>query len=65
MTVSKTLPTDLIDGLLANYKKQEDLIGDNGLLKRLTKVMVERALEAKMSEHLGHDKQEFCHQRLR
>ena len=36
----------LADGLLANYKKPEDLIGENGLLKQLTKMLVERALEA-------------------
>jgi hypothetical protein len=58
MTVSKPLPTDLIDGLLANYKKPEDLIGENGLLKQLTKALVERALEVEMTEHLGHDKHE-------
>ena len=58
MTVSKALPKDLIDGLLANYKKPEDLIGENGLLKQLTKGLVERALEAEMAEHLGHDKHE-------
>jgi len=58
MTVSKALPNDLIDGLLANYKKPEDLIGENGLLKQLTKALVERALEAEMAEHLGHDKNE-------
>ncbi len=58
MTVSKALPNDLIDGLLANYKKPEDLIGENGLLKQLTKALVERALEAEMAEHLGHDKHE-------
>lgn len=43
----------LADSLLTNYKKPEDLIG---LLKQLTKMLVERALEAEMSEHLGHDK---------
>jgi len=41
---------------LANYQKPEDLIGKNGLLKQLTKMLVERALEAEMAEHLGHDK---------
>ena len=56
MTVSKALPNDLIDGLLATYKKPEDLIGENGLLKQLTKALVERALEAEMAVHLGHDK---------
>jgi putative transposase len=48
----------LADSLLVNYKKPEDLIGENGLLKQLTKLLVERALEAEMTEHLGHDKHE-------
>ena len=57
MTVAKkAVPQDLLDRLLADYKKPEDLIGENGLLKQLTKLLVERALEAEMSEHLGHDK---------
>jgi len=58
MTTRKSLPTDLIDGLLADYKKPEDLIGENGLLKQLTKALVERALQAEMAGHLGHDKHE-------
>ena len=56
MTVPKAVPADLIDELLANYKKPEDLIGENGLLKQLTKRLVERALEAEMADHLGHGK---------
>jgi putative transposase len=48
----------LADRLLANYQKPEDLIGENGLLKQLTKMLVERALETEMSEHLGHSKSE-------
>jgi putative transposase len=46
----------LADALLANYQKPEDLIGENGLLKQLTKMLVERALETEMTEHLGHDR---------
>ena len=42
--------------MLANYKNPEDLIGEEGLLKHLTKLVVERALEAELSEHLGHEK---------
>ncbi len=53
MTVSKRIkrpkpPAELVqlaDRLLANYQKPEDLIGENGLLKQLTKMLVERALE--------------------
>jgi len=37
--------------LLADYKKPEDLIGENGLLKQLTNLFVERALDTEMSEH--------------
>ena len=51
-----TVSNELIDQLLAGYKKPEDLIGENGLLKQLTKRLVERALEAEMTEHLGHSK---------
>lgn len=57
MTVSK-LPPDLIDGLLSDYKKPEDLLGENGILKQLTKAVVERALEAEMEHHLGHGRHE-------
>ena len=56
MTTQKALPNDLIDSLLSNYQKPEDLIGENGLLKELTKALVERALQAEMTEHLGHHK---------
>ena len=56
MTVPKAVPADLIDELLANYKKPEDLIGENGLLKQLTKLLVEKVLDAEMTEHLGRAK---------
>ena len=55
---AKDLPNDLIDELLAGYQKPEDFIGENGLLKQLTKRLVERALQAEMTEHPGHDKHE-------
>ena len=51
-----TVTNELIDSLLADYKKPEDLIGENGLLKQLTKRLVERALQAEMAQHLGHAK---------
>ncbi len=59
MTVSsKAIPDDLLDALMSHYQKPEDLIGANGLLKQLTKAIVERALEAEMTAHLGHGKHE-------
>jgi putative transposase len=47
---------DLLDRLLADYKKPEDLIGESGLLKQLTKALLERALETELTDHLGHEK---------
>ncbi len=46
----------LIDQLLIDYKKPEDIIGENGLLKELTKAILERALQAEMTDHLGYEK---------
>src|ERR1700692_1073650 len=46
----------LIDQLLSDYKKPEDIIGENGLLKQLTKAILERALAAEMTDHLGYEK---------
>src|ERR1700690_372683 len=46
----------LIDKLLADYKKPEDIIGKNGLLKQLTKAFLERAMQAEMTDHLGYEK---------
>jgi putative transposase len=43
MTAKKhEVPEELLAKLLADYKKPEDLIGENGLLKQLTKLLVER-----------------------
>jgi putative transposase len=46
----------LIEGLLAGYKKPEDIVGENGLLKQLTKAILERALDTELTEHLGYEK---------
>jgi putative transposase len=46
----------LIDQLLVDYKKPEDIIGENGLLKQLTKALLERALHAELTEHVGYEK---------
>ena len=37
-----TIDNELIDNLLKDYKKPEDLMGENGLLKELTKRLLER-----------------------
>ncbi len=53
-----TIDTKLVDELLKDYKKPEDLLGESGLLKQLTKVLLERALSVEMTEHLGYAKHE-------
>ena len=46
----------LVDELLKDYKSPEQIIGENGLLKQLTKALLERALQAEMTSHLGYEK---------
>jgi putative transposase len=58
MTTSKSIDPDLIDTLLENYKKPEDLLGEKGLLKQLTKQLLERAMAAELTEHVGYEKHE-------
>jgi putative transposase len=50
------IDSKLLDQLLADYKKPEDIIGENGLLKQLTKALLERALNAELTEHVGYEK---------
>jgi putative transposase len=57
-TKKHDVPEALLTSLLADYQKPEDLIGENGLLKQLTKLLVEKALDAEMAAHLGHAKHE-------
>lgn len=47
---------ELVDKLLAGYEKPEDIIGENGLVKQLTKALIERALQAELTTHLGYEK---------
>ena len=50
------LRPELLDELLAGYEKPEDLLGEEGLFKQLKKALLERALGAELSEHLGYEK---------
>src|SRR5664279_2748618 len=47
---------EIVDRLLADYQKPEDLTGENGVLRQLTKALMERALEAEMATHLGYER---------
>jgi putative transposase len=51
-----TIRPEILDELLKNYAKPEDLTGDGGILKQLTKALVERALDTEMDVHLNDPK---------
>jgi putative transposase len=48
--------SELLDELLKDYKKPDDLLGQDGLLQQLTKALVERALDSELTHHLGYEK---------
>ena len=50
------IDSKLVDQLLAECERPEDLLGKNGLIKELTARLVERALEAELTDHLGYEK---------
>jgi len=52
------LPDELIDELLAGARTPEEITGPGGLLNRLTKRLVERAMDAELSDHLGYERGE-------
>ena len=47
---------EVLDELLKNYEKPEDLLGENELLKQLQKRLLERAMGAELTVHLGYGK---------
>jgi putative transposase len=51
-----TLRPEVLDELLAGYEKPEDLLGEEGLFRQLKKALLERALGAELSDHLGYEK---------
>jgi transposase-like protein len=53
-----TIRRELIDELLKDYDQPQDILGEGGLLKELTKAVIERCLEAELDTHLGYSKYE-------
>lgn len=47
---------EILDELIRDYQNPEDLIGENGLLRQLTKALLERAMEAELTHELGYEK---------
>ena len=57
MAATEVDQKQLAEQLLAQAKEQGvELMGPNGLLNQLTKNVLETALDAEMTEHLGYEK---------
>jgi putative transposase len=53
--VRERLSDELIDELLAGARTEEEIVGPGGLLADLTRRLVERALSAELTEHVGYE----------
>jgi hypothetical protein len=50
------IDNELIDNLLKDYRTPEEILGEGGLLKQLTKAVLERAMQAELTDHLGYER---------
>jgi putative transposase len=55
MTRNTAKQDALLDELLKDYTDPKDILGEHGLLRQLTKRLVERTLEAELTAHLGYE----------
>ena len=54
MAISK----EILDELMKEYKGPDDFYGPNGLIKQLSKAIIERAMQAELTEQIGYEKNE-------
>ena len=54
--VRERLSDELVDELLAGARGEEEIVGPGGLLADLTRRLVERAMDAELTEHLGYER---------
>ena len=55
MPSDRRISDELIDELLAGASTEEEIAGPGGILAQLTKRLVERAMEAELTEHVGYE----------
>src|SRR5262249_45908260 len=53
--VRDRLSDEVMDGLLAGARTEEEIVGRGGVLAHLTKRLVERAMSVELTEHLGYE----------
>jgi putative transposase len=56
MTDTPTIKPELLDALLSGGGADGRLLGDGGLFRQLKKALLERALDAELTHHLGYEK---------
>jgi transposase-like protein len=49
---------EVLDELLKEYKGPDDFYGPEGLIKQLSKALIERAMQAELTEQIGYEKSE-------
>ena len=54
MAISK----EILDELLKDCKNPDEFYGPEGLIKQLSKALIERMMEAELTEQLGYEKSE-------
>jgi putative transposase len=55
MPKDRRISDELIDELLAGASTEEEIAGSGGILAQLTKRLVERAMDAELTEHVGYE----------
>jgi transposase-like protein len=49
---------EVLDELLKEYKGPDDFYGPEGIIKQLSKALIERAMQAELTEQIGYAKSE-------
>ena len=47
---------ELLDELLKDYKGPDDFYGPDGIVKQLSKALIERVMQAELTEQIGYEK---------
>jgi len=50
------IPKEVLDALMKEYKGPDDILGTEGLVKQLSKALIERAMQTELTEQLGYEK---------
>jgi len=50
------IPKEVLDALMKEYKGPDDILGPEGLVKQLSKALIERAMQTELTEQLGYEK---------